>query len=288
MKCFYHSADLDGHCSGALVKNAFPDINCELIPFNYGDEFPWDGIANQVVFMVDCSLNIESMVALNAICELHWVDHHKTIIDDAEKADVQIQGIREVGRAGCELVWEYLFSGANNEKPMPKSVYYLGRYDVWDHSNNPDTLPFQYGMRLHETHPNVPDNMRLWEELFKDNRLIREIVKAGRTVVQYEIIQNKKKCASMAFESMLLTPGAAFDAICCNLGMVNSQLFDSIWDETKYDMMVAYCRRRGVWNVSLYTTRDDIDCGKVAQGFGGGGHAKAAGFSCDELPLTGW
>ena len=40
MKCFYHSADLDGHCSAAIVKAVCPE--CELIGINYGDAFPWD------------------------------------------------------------------------------------------------------------------------------------------------------------------------------------------------------------------------------------------------------
>ena len=38
MKCFYHSADLDGQCSGAIVKLARPD--CELVGIDYGDPFP--------------------------------------------------------------------------------------------------------------------------------------------------------------------------------------------------------------------------------------------------------
>ena len=42
MKCFFHSADLDGHCSGAIVKHKYPD--CEMIGINYGQEFPWDTI----------------------------------------------------------------------------------------------------------------------------------------------------------------------------------------------------------------------------------------------------
>jgi len=42
MKCFYHSVDLDGHCSGAIVKRAYPD--CEMIGINYGDKFPWQQV----------------------------------------------------------------------------------------------------------------------------------------------------------------------------------------------------------------------------------------------------
>jgi nanoRNase/pAp phosphatase (c-di-AMP/oligoRNAs hydrolase) len=37
--------------------------------------------------------------------------------------------------------------------------------------------------------------------------------------------------------------------------------------------------------VSLYSTRDDIDCGAIAKTYGGGGHKGAAGFQCDTLPF---
>jgi len=52
MKCFYHSSDLDGHCSGAIVKQEYAD--CEMIGIDYGNKFPWDSIEiRETVFMVD-------------------------------------------------------------------------------------------------------------------------------------------------------------------------------------------------------------------------------------------
>ena len=54
MKCFYHSSDLDGHCSGAIVKARFPE--CEMIGINYGQPFPWGDIEEgEIVYMVDSS-----------------------------------------------------------------------------------------------------------------------------------------------------------------------------------------------------------------------------------------
>ena len=43
IKCFYHLADLDGHCSGAIVKYKYPDA--ELFGINYGQAFPYDKIS---------------------------------------------------------------------------------------------------------------------------------------------------------------------------------------------------------------------------------------------------
>jgi nanoRNase/pAp phosphatase (c-di-AMP/oligoRNAs hydrolase) len=37
------------------------------------------------------------------------------------------------------------------------------------------------------------------------------------------------------------------------------------------------------YKVSLYTEKDNIDCGKIAKYFGGGGHRQAAGFITSNL-----
>jgi len=281
MKCFYHSADLDGHCSGAIVKHLFPE--CEMVPINYGGEFPWKSVANETVYMVDFGLPIEDMVRLDKIADLCWIDHHKTAIEAADRADFNPAGLRGIGVGACEIAWTYL-----TDEPVPRAVRLLSMYDVWNHSD-PDVLLFQYGMRLHED--TRPGNDNLWGKLFsRDWRAYVELtIERGKTIWKYEISQNKKKCDSMAFESEFEYPnGRKLNAICCNLGMVNSQLFDSVWDPEKHDVMVAFCRRNGVWNVSLYTTKDDIDCGEIAKSFGGGGHKQVAGFSCKDLPLMVW
>ena len=36
----------------------------------------------------------------------------------------------------------------------------------------------------------------------------------------------------------------------------------------------------------MYTMKDDIDVSKICYEFGGGGHKKAAGFTCDYLPVV--
>jgi nanoRNase/pAp phosphatase (c-di-AMP/oligoRNAs hydrolase) len=63
-------------------------------------------------------------------------------------------------------------------------------------------------------------------------------------------------------------------------------MFDSKWNEDKYDIMVTFCRLPSqTWTVSMYTTKKNINVGKLAKKFGGGGHTKAAGFQCKDLPF---
>ena len=279
MKCFYHSVDLDGQCSGAIVKYTYPE--CEMIGINYGDDFPWDTIKEgETVFMVDFSMQpITDMLRLNIVCDLIWIDHHKTAIDEANANGFIASGGQcvEVGKAGCELTWEYIRPDEN----MPRAVYLLGRYDVFDHSDA-DTLPFQYGMRFQDD--TYPENQALWQSLFLNDGNIGDIKRSGDITLKYDELQNAKFCKAYAFD----TEFEGLQAICANRGFCSSKLFDSVYDENKHDLMIMFqCLPlpKEMWTVSLYSTKDEVDCGVIAKKYGGGGHKGAAGFQCKELPF---
>lgn len=279
MKCFYHSSDLDGHCSGAIVKMRFPE--CEMIGINYGEELNLDAIEqDEEVYMVDfCLQPFDGMVALNKKAKLHWIDHHaKGSLDEAYSRGFLARGgqMLEVGKAGCELTWEYL----NHGSPMPRTVFLLGRYDVWDHGADVDVLAFQYGMRNFKD--TSPENVEFWDAVIFFNT--DAIAGNGRLILEYEKNQNKKFCQAYAFETEI----KGFKAICANRGFTNSKLFDSVFDQSKHHLMITFCRKKlpaKVWAVSLYSTRQDVDCGEIAKSFGGGGHKGAAGFQCESLPF---
>ena len=284
MKCFYHSADLDGHCSGAIIKREFPQ--CEMIGINYGQEFPWEKIEpGESVAMVDFTLQpFDQMERLNGICNLIWIDHHKTEVEEARNRGVNIQGIQRVGIGACALAWEWLQGqeSVSVSDPIPEAVRLLAEYDVWNHSD-PKTLPFQYGFRMFEN--TYPDNQRLWDDFLDGSFTATEdAVSLGRDILIYEERQNAKFCKAYAFETEL----NGIKAIACNRGFTNSKLFDSVWDPSKYDLMVTFVRLKPPshkWTVSLYSTKPEIDCGLIARQFGGGGHKGAAGFQCAEIPF---
>lgn len=279
MKCFYHSADLDGHCSGAIVKYFHPE--CELFPINYGQEFQWnDIVAGERVFMVDFALQpFAGMLRLSQLADLVWIDHHKTAIEEAQKTEWPLGGIRRDGLGACALAWEYC---THKKAQTPYAIRLLAEYDVWNHQN-PMTLPFQYGMRLKETRPDKA--MPLWTDLFEGGADACEtIATAGSTVLEYERQTNAKFCRSYAFDTTFV----GYKAICVNKGFTSSKVFDSVWDPEKYDIMITFCRLplpKGQWTVSLYSDKHAVDCGAIAKVFGGGGHKGAAGFQCENLPF---
>lgn len=273
IKCFYHSADLDGHCAGASVKNFLRDA--ELIGINYGDAFPWDTVKKEdTVYMVDFSLQpFEGMVKLNGLCDLIWIDHHKSAIEEYAISLEAIAGIKEEGLGACALVWRWF------GYPVPLSVRLLAEYDVWNHKD-PSTLPFQYGLRLEDTNPS---NEVLWHSLFDAGQTeIDPIIIRGETIIRYTNQENEKYIRACAFDTEL----DGLKCIAVNKMLTNSQLFDSVWDAEKYHAMLTFGFRKGKWTVSLYSTRQDVDVSAIAKAHGGGGHKGAAGFQCNTLPFV--
>lgn len=271
MKCFFHSADLDGHCSGAIVKYFYPE--CELVGINYGDDFPWMTIGrDEIVYMVDFSIQpFDGMIQLAATTpHFHWVDHHISAIKDYHKHDFMMHGLRRDGIGACQLVWEYLSGG----KKLPYSIKLLAEYDVWNHEDK-NTLPFQYGMRLLKTHPN--ESMNLWESLFENNEMSTHIIARGNTVLEYVGQDNDKYCNACSFEIEF----QGLRCIAINKMLTNSQMFDGYYDPEKHDAMMTFGYRKGKWTVSLYTDKESVDVSEIAKSLGGGGHKQAAGFQCD-------
>lgn len=274
MKCFYHKSDLDGHCSGAIIKEAYPD--CEMIGVDYDDELDRDNIfLCETVYVVDFSFPRPDMIWLQHNCDLRWIDHHKTAIEKMEGGPL-IMGIRDIGKAGCELTWMYIHDAI--ESQIPEVVKLLGRYDVWDHSNV-YTLPFQYGMRsLKDTRPGA----EIWHELLISKTASAEVdalIEAGQAILDYENLQNEKYARSMAYEKEF----HGYRALVMNKPFSNSKVFDSVYDPGKHDIMVLFGVIDGKFKYTLYCNKPEIDVSKIAVEYGGGGHAGAAGFYLGNL-----
>lgn len=301
MICFYHSADFDGFCSGAIVKHRFPD--CELVGFDYKDTLNMDLIDGEIVYMVDVAPQpYELMSELAERTVLHWIDHHRKAIKAfyKQRVDTQVEGSHTCPEAlmdnpnprkqlaGCELAWQYMFL----DRPMPYAVKLLGRYDVWDHSYDPNVLPFQYGLRAIAEDLRPENNMLFWETLFETGNIeinqsclsnrLRRIVEAGNTVLQYEKKQSGIYCSATAFEVQF----ANLPTIVVNRALANSTQFESVYDPARHKLMLAFCWYKRHWKFSLYSDHDDVDCGEIAAVFGGGGHKNAGGFYVERLPLA--
>ncbi|OPX89090.1 MAG: hypothetical protein A4E53_01698 [Pelotomaculum sp. PtaB.Bin104] len=170
------------------------------------------------------------------------------------------------------MAWEYFFP----QKEMPLAVTFAGRYDVWDFSQHGNMLnEFQSGIRLFDHYP----ESEIWNKLLNGNAEIDSILSKGQIALRFRTNRYTSLIKSFSFYAEF----EGYKAICCNVGSTSSQLFDSV-DELTYDIMCPFVFDGKQWTVSIYTKKD-IDCSVIAKKYGGGGHKKAAGFQCLELPF---
>lgn len=270
---------MDGFTSGAIVAHKYP--NTILIGFDYGQELPMQRIPpNEEIIMIDVSLPMKEMLELarHSGFKLTWIDHHISAINDFNsfvgEGESFCKAVLKNGIAACEIGWGYLFP----EIELPRSVWLLGKYDTWrnqeKHEWENEVLPFQYGMRQICNSPETfPVSLFEHYGIFQGSP-IDEIVHSGKTIIQYQKSSNQLLCKRAAFERDFM----GFRAICLNMGGASSQSFDSVYNESNHDIMIPFFFTGNKWVVSLYTTKEGIDCSALAKQRGGGGHTKAAGF----------
>lgn len=279
MICFYHSRDLDGWCSAAIIKTRYPD--CELIGYDYGQSFPCDKIAGQKVIMVDVSLQpFSEMLKLASLCKLTWIDHHIGAINDyiSWNGPPGFEFVRFNEKlSACELTWGYCFGIWD----IPKAITLLGRYDTFrkeegDWEN--ETLPFQYGMRAVCNSPETFLKKAFLRKLLQtpiQNHTIYGIIAKGKAILKYQS-QIDETTAKKAFEVNF----EGHKTIAINGIQFTSLTFKSIPNLADYDilMMFQYEGSINQWKFSIYTEKDNVDCMTLAKKYGGGGHRKASGF----------
>ena len=305
--CFFHRTDLDGHCSGAIVR-----LWCErnghiYVPHgvNYGQQIDWvagatlDDMAVIVDFTPERTRGDLMASSYDILCLIQsaynglvWIDHHETAIDAVRQAQQQsmsagnvthdFKGIQKSGTAACILTWQHFFPHAD----IPTAVSLLGAYDIFDRSNperwNMDILPFQYGMRTHATLPDGTDEKSLWYKMLLGRDDCKEstdyyergwIQAEGRTVIRYEEQQNLRTVKSAAYDCM-------FDGLpCCAINARGNSLLLESFARPEHKMRILWSFDRNKWRVHLYENgHDDVHCGEIAKKYGGGGHKGAAGF----------
>jgi len=175
--CIYHSRDLDGWMSAAIIKkwfkkqsttvpiiinygdkiNTFSPDMLTMYGYDYGDKVPEDNILTKydTIIMVDVSFSGLEMVNIHEQFKMLnkkfiYIDHHKSAINDikskSRNGDVPMDGISNTSYAACELTWSYFYP---NDK-MPEIVRLLGMYDSFRHKGTNEeqkVLEFQYGAR---------------------------------------------------------------------------------------------------------------------------------------------
>ncbi len=273
----YHSRDLDGWVSGALIKEKYPDA--KMIGYDYGEEFPWHLIDDfdERIIMADVSLPIDDMIKLSELVngQMTWIDHHKTAIAEMEDVLEVFYQVVDSKYAACELVWAYFNVG----KPVPRAIELLGMYDSFRHKGTVDednVMHFQYFAR------SVASNINDANQFLREDYDIERGIGLGRIIFGYLCSDARYK-----YEKMKYSVGFNYDGRIYTFAMINGERFNPANFGIDYHNdgyagagCFWYVRDKG-WVFSLYS--DKVDCSAICKSLGGGGHVGAAGFITQDI-----
>ncbi len=307
--CVYHSIDLDGWLSAAIVKYWFEEREIktrsigvtglisekptiDFIGYNYNHPIP-DLSEYDKVIMCDISFPAEDMWQIQhkvGYENFAWIDHHISAMNDTNNyyrsnALGHIGGLRDTKFAACELTWQYFF----NDKPMPEIVRLLGRYDCFGHKGTYEeqkVLEFQYGARQYISNYEQAYTY-LVESISKQNEsdVLKNIHDVGKNIYNFLCVEAKQIYRSR-FEILLneaFNVGAGLNSNLRKFACINRERFNPInfgidYHKDGYEGCAAFYFDGKVFHFSIYNDNSNVDCSVIAKFYNGGGHKGAAGF----------
>ena len=317
-----HHNDMDGRSGGYILYKYFksftPEENITTMECGYNTIFEWDKLVkpNDTVAIVDYSLNhqwFSKLIEIVPKTNIIWIDHHKSAIEDY-KEQATLAGIRNINYCGAELAAMYAAGYTQDTRgilvdkdgntvtfetaytKIPTWVKEVGNFDCWrTHINMDRSKKLNYGIRMYWDicELTTKSGRQFWMDIDLSNDVER-FINEGAIIMKYQDSENKDMVAINAFEVKLRkTPFAEYKCIAVNTSSRGSDVFKSVYDKYEVGFVFCYNERKGQQNMNFSVYRlgmnpqKDIDVSKIAQSFGGGGHAGAAGFKTNgTLPFA--
>lgn len=269
--CYYHSDDMDGWSSSAIVSRKYP--NAEFYGYNYEAKIKLVKGYDKV-FMVDCSTTAKNMKYLmDNNEEFIWIDHHaKKILDTYKELGNDIPGIRDTGNisSACVLTWKYLFP----DNVIPGVLKSIEDMDIWNWRLK-DTDEINTALF-------IDYRDRKWLNKFMNSwdGMKSKLIEKGKVYIHMRNSQ-----IDCLLKNMRVKNFHGFSA-----GVVNTPLHSSfvgheiLQRNPDIDIAILWYSANDVVRVSLRSR--DVDVAKIASVYGGGGHKLASGFSLKNNDLT--
>ena len=230
-------------------------------------------VAGRDVFLVDFSYKrpvVEQMLkAANSVC---LIDHHKTAIEDLQPLFMQdswtgepkqLAHFTDLNRSGATLAWDYLFPGEDR----PLLLGHVEDRDLW-RFKLPGTREIQAFVFSHEY------TFDQWDRLMSADQVELLKMTAAGAAIERKHHKDVAELVGVCKRRMVI---GGHDVPVASLPYT---LVSDAAHEMARGEPFAAC----YWDTAegrvfgLRATDDGADVSEVAKQYGGGGHAKAAGF----------
>jgi len=274
---YYHNNCADGFAS-AVVHYIESGKEAEYIPFEYNKASVdvAKALASDDIVFLDCCPDAGTLAILLAKAKsVTIIDHHETaiaILDQFSTFDYSnLTKVFSDEVSGCKLAYQFY---DQSELDCSKAVELISDRDTWQ-------------FKMHESkafHAAIMMQVRsieVWADIFASPYMIQQLIAQGQSVLQFQsdAVENIAKDRYMG-----TIEGVPVFFVNCPY-QFRSYVGDFIVKE--YAELEGNPFAVALFTVMgtkvFYSLRSDkrVNCAKIAEKFGGGGHAGAAGF---ELP----
>jgi oligoribonuclease NrnB/cAMP/cGMP phosphodiesterase (DHH superfamily) len=234
---------------------------------------PPPDVAGREVYLVDFSYKrpvVEEMLKVASSVTL--IDHHKTAIEDLQPLFMQdswtggpkqLAHFTDLNRSGATLAWDYLFPGEDR----PLLLGHIEDRDLW-RFKLPGTREIQALVFSHEY------TFEQWDRLMSADQVELLKMTAAGAAIERKHHKDVAELVAVCKRRMVIgsheVPVASLPyTLSSDAGhlMAQGEPFAACYWDTNEGRVF-----------SLRAADDGVDVSEVAKQYGGGGHAKAAGF----------
>lgn len=269
----YHGNCADGFSAAWCFWRKFGN-NADYVAGVYQQDPP--DVTELDVFLVDFSYKrpvVEEMLAKAKSVTL--IDHHKTAIDDLAPLFVadswtgepkQLGHYTDLNRSGATLAWDYLFPGEDR----PLLLGHVEDRDLW-RFKLPGTREIQAFVFSHEY------SFELWDRLMSADQVELLKMTAAGAAIERKHHKDIAELVNVCKRRMVI---AGHEVWVASLPYTMSSDAGHMMAQGE-PFAACYLDTAKGRTFSLRSSDCGLDVSEIAKLYGGGGHAKAAGFSVD-------
>lgn len=285
--CIYHGNCADGFGAAWVVRKYYQERNKEyaeagmqeqgydvkFIPGVYQTGLPKDLRKDDVVVIVDFSYKRPDMEKLlSEVSVVTHIDHHKSAIEDLKDLEhPNYNKYFHLDHSGAMLAWMYFF----DDKNTPQLLEHIEDRDLWKFALS-GTREIQANLFSY------PYDFGTWDALMEMKGEALEVFRQSGEAIERKHFKDIRENLNTSVRWMNIG-GVVMPVINCPKEWGSDAA--NILATTSVNLCAAY-----YWdsadgrNFGLRSVDGGPDVSEICKKYGGGGHMKAAGFTCS--PLT--
>lgn len=259
----YHDDCLDGFCALWVAwkkfgtRAAYYAVRPCQLPRDISS------LRNAEVFVLDSSLTKKDIAVLHARgCRVTILDHHKSSEKNVPYADASLF---DIYHSGAMLAWNHFFPHTKS----PWLVKYVEDGDLWSfklaHTDQVRNVLVLLGFHLKK--------WNLFARALENPNSRRRIIKQGEVIEQY-----RKTLIEQSVQNAYLVTFGGHTVYAVNEATeaIRSEVAHALYTK-RPPFSVVWSQEQDLFHISL-RSNGTFDVSKLAQKYGGGGHAVASGF----------